>query len=396
MISVEEAKELVATNSFQLSPVNKNIAEAIHFVLAENIFSPIAYPPFDQSAMDGYAIKYSDFVQWKKIKIVGESSAGHPFKEKIVSGQAVQIFTGAKIPYGADTVVMQEYVTIENEHLIIDNPNLSAGLNIRKKSSQTKKGAIVLQKGNILNPGAIGFLSGLGITSVKVIPEPKVTVIVTGNELQKPGKPLAEGKVYESNSFALNAALESLQIKAQEIISVRDSEKNISDEIKKAISTSDLVLIAGGISVGKYDFVGKALKQLGVKNIFYKVFQKPGKPLYFGKYKKRLLFGLPGNPAAALTCFYEYVFSAIRKMQGHERISLETKNISIASGYSKKEGLALFLKGKITDGKVHLLSGQESSNLSSFALADCLIYLPANKKNITDGESVEIHLLPMF
>ncbi len=394
MISVEEARQLITKSSVALMPVDRKITKSLHYVLARNVISPSHYPPFDQSAMDGYAIKHADFIQKKKIKIIGESPAGHPFKGRIISGQAVRIFTGAKVPNGTDTVVMQEHVTIEKEYLTIDNPCLSIGSNIRKKSSIIKKGDVVLQKGNMLNPGAIGLLASLGVTMVKVFPKPDISIIVTGNELQASGKPLAEGKIYESNAIALNASLEALNINVLKNFYSKDSEKGTIESINKAIEISDIVLITGGISVGKYDFVWSSMKRIGVENIFYKITQKPGKPLFFGKYKKCLLFGLPGNPAAALSCFYEYVYPALQILQGHSAVFLEKINLPLASDYEKKKGLSYFLKGKVSEGHVNILSGQESNNISSFAFADCLIYLPENRKKIKKEENVEIHLLP--
>ncbi|MEK6615422.1 MAG: gephyrin-like molybdotransferase Glp [Bacteroidota bacterium] len=394
MISVEEAKELVINNSFHLSSIEKNISECLNCVLSQDIVSPVSYPPFDQSAMDGFAVKYSDFQKSIPLEIIGESAAGIPFAGGLQESQSVRIFTGAKLPVGTDTVVVQEKVSVESGKLIIQDTSPEYGSNIRRKGSQIKTGDIVLRKGQVINPGTIGLLASLGIPEVSVFSTPRVTLIVTGNELIKPGNPLNDGQVYESNSYCVNAALESINIRSVEIISVRDDEKQIKEKIKSAVENSDLVLATGGISVGKYDFVGKAFHELGVKNIFYKIAQKPGKPLFFGKLNSCLLFGLPGNPAASLSCFYEYVLPAVRIMQGNQNIFLQKQMLPIVNGTPKKEGLSLFLKGKISNQKVEILFGQESSNINSFSAADCLIYLPAQKGNISAGELVEVHILP--
>ena len=234
----------------------------------------------------------------------------------------------------------------------------------------------------------------MGVTHVKVIAAPRITIIVTGNELKRVGKPLSQGEIYESNSFALEATLSSMHLKANKIISVRDNEKLVFTTIKKAIANSDMVLITGGISVGDYDFVGTSLKKLGVKNIFYKIKQKPGKPLFFGKYKNSVIFGLPGNPAAVLSCFYEYVYTAIRMMQGRKDVFLKKNFLPISKDYSKKKGLSFFLKGKMAENSVTPLEGQESYILSSFAIADSLIYLPEECEDVKSGELVEVHILP--
>ncbi|MBK5213867.1 MAG: molybdopterin molybdotransferase MoeA [Flavobacteriaceae bacterium] len=392
MISVEEAKKLIVETAKSLPPVQLEISKTLNQVLAETVFSPIDYPPFDQSAMDGFVVFHSDILEQKAIDIIGEAPAGNPFKGKISKGQSVQIFTGAKIPEAADTVIIQERVSIEKGKIISDGSPLAKGANIREKGSQIKKGDVALHNGTVLNPGAIGFLAGLGIPSVSVFPKPKVLIIVTGNELQKPGTQLKDGQIYESNSFALKAALESIGIVATRVSNIGDDEGATKESLAFAIADSDVVLVSGGISVGKYDFVGKSLQELQVENIFYKIAQKPGKPIFFGKKNDCLVFGLPGNPASALSCFYEYVCPALQIMQGFTEV-FPKKYLPISSDYEKREGLSLFLKGKISGEKVQVLEGQESNNIRSFALADCLIYLPADKGKVEKGEMVEVHLI---
>lgn len=394
MISVPEAISQIKKNTLSLTIGSQSIGSALGSVLAENIISPINLPLFDQSAMDGYAIIYKDFSSMKNIKIIGEVAAGGVFKKKVVLGQAVRIFTGAPVPAGATAVVMQEKTEVDNGFLVISDQYLKRDSNIRKKGSQIKQGQIALKKGSELTAGAIGYLAALGITTVKTICKPRISIIATGSELIKPGKPLKPGQIYESNSFALDAALKSINIKALNITAVSDNETKILNSLKRSIQNADIILITGGISVGDYDFTGISLKNLGVKNIFYKIKQKPGKPLFFGKTGKTLIFGLPGNPAAVLSCFYEYVFPAIQIMQGRKNIFLKKAQLPISKNYSKKSGLSLFLKGKISGECVIPLEGQESFVLSSFAVADCLIYLPEEAGNIKTGELVEVHLLP--
>lgn len=394
MISVEKAKKLILKNANSLLISDVDIIDSLGSILQENIISPINLPPFNQSAMDGYAILFSDYINKRKIKIEGEIPAGKSFRKKLISGQAVRIFTGAPVPVGSDTVIMQEKIKTENGYLIIDDPFLKKGANIRKTGSQIKKGSVALQKKTIITPGGIGYIAAMGITRVKVIPKPRITVIVTGSELKKPGNKLNNGQIYESNSFAIKAVLNSIGLMANNVFSIKDDEKEVFQTIKRAMHNSDIVLITGGISVGDYDFTGKSLLNLGVENIFYKIKQKPGKPLFFGKNESTLVFGLPGNPAAVLSCFYEYVFPAIRLMQGFKNTFLAKIQLPIATDYSKKKGLSLFLKGKTSKNTVIPLEGQESFILSSFAIADCLIYLPEESENIKTGELVEVHLLP--
>ncbi len=394
MISVEEAKKAIVEAGIPLRPVQHPVSKALHYVLAEEVISPTSYPPFRQSAMDGFAIVHADLADKKSIEIIGEAPAGAPFKENVTSGTAVRIFTGAKVPEGADTVVMQEKVSVEKGRLMVEDTSLLQGANIRAEGLQIKKGEVALRKGMVLNAGAISYLIGLGIESVKVYPKPKITIVVTGSELQKPGQPLADGQVYESNSYALIAALQSIHITPLEVIAIGDEERQTTDTLRSAMVNSDIILVSGGISVGKYDFVGKCLQELNVENIFYKIYQRPGKPLFFGKLKQCLIFALPGNPASVLSCFYEYALPAIKIMQGYPEIFMKKLNLPLNADFNKKEGLAFFLKAKIVDAKVEVLAGQESNNIGTFAFADCILFLPASKGNVRAGEPVEVHLLP--
>ena len=394
MISVEKAKKLLLKNTDALAPSIVDVVHSLGSILSENVISPVVLPPFDQSAMDGFAIRFSDHTQNNRIRVIGEVAAGKFFSKTLTSGQAVRIFTGAPVPSGADTVIMQEKVSEKNGNLLINDPGLFKGANVRKAGSQIKKGKKALAKGAIISPGGVGYLTAMGVTSVKTVSAPRITIIVTGSELKKPGELLKKGQIHESNSYTLQAALQSIHLKAHKTILVEDKEQKVADTIKKAITGSDLVLITGGVSVGDYDFVGSSLEKLGVKNIFYKVKQKPGKPLFFGKYKNTLIFGLPGNPAAVLTCFYEYVYMVIRAMQGRKDTSLKKIVLPIAKDHPKKKGLAFFLKAQLSANTVNPLDGQQSYILSSFAQADSIIFLPEEAENIKKGDQVETHLLP--
>lgn len=395
MITAEKAGRLVVKNSKSLSSLKVRVTNAYGMVLANNIPAPVNLPSFKQSAMDGYAIKFSDHQHHKKLKVIGEVAAGNMFAKTLTSGQAVRIFTGASLPTGADTIVMQEKTTLENGYLHINDPDLKRGCSVRKTGAQVKKGKTAILKGTLINPGTIAYLSALGLPFVNIISPPLVSLIVTGNELKKPGEVLKKGQVYECNSFALGAALKSMHLNPASTVFVPDLEEEIHKAIIRANAVSDLILITGGISVGDYDFVSSALKKTGAETIFYKVNQKPGKPLFFGKYKNTLIFALPGNPAAVLSCFYEYVYPAINRMLGKKEIFLKKLYLPIAKSYPKKTGLALFLKGKISGNKVHVADSQESYMLSSFTTANSLIYLPAPRENVRKGELVEVHLLPV-
>ena len=394
MISVIDAKKAIIDNITILSTENITIEKAYGYVIADDIYSPLALPPFNQSAMDGYAFIYDDLKNKLPIKVVAEVAAGDLYNEPLKSGQAVRIFTGAPVPLNADCIVMQEKVIVENNNLHITDSALKLNSNIRPKGSQIEKGELALPKGTKMTAAAIGFIAGMGIAAVNVVRKPKVRVIVTGNELQKPGNILNGAQIFESNSYSISAALYSMDLSTETIQSVSDNENEVYEIIAQSIETCDVLLLSGGISVGDYDFVERGLKKTDVQTIFYKVKQKPGKPLFFGKHKNTFVFALPGNPAAVLSCFYNYVYPALRKMQGFPNCFLKSVKLPIATDYQKKSGLANFLNAKMNNTNIYPLEGQASFQLRSYALADSIIYLPEESEMIKAGDIVEAFLLP--
>ncbi len=394
MISVKEAKELVLQNATALSPVELPLTEAAGLVLAEDVYSNLNIPAFEQSAMDGYAFRYDDWNNNQELLIEDEIPAGRTDKVQLGLNKAIRIFTGAPLPVGADTVVMQEKTAVKSSTLKIADSELQKGTNVRRIGSEILKGTLALAKGTKLTPGAIGFLATIGVAKVSVYPAPKVSIIVTGKEIQQPGTELQHGQVYECNSFALHAALHQLKIKDVLIEHADDELAVIQQMIEKYLQVSDVLLITGGVSVGDYDFVTPALKQCRVEQVFHKIKQKPGKPLYFGRKGNKLVFGLPGNPSSVLTCYYEYVVPALEKMMQIADSSIIKTILPLTSDYSKKTGLTHFLKGYCTNETVTPLGAQESYKLQSFAQANCLICLPEERDEFKKDEMVEVHILP--
>ncbi len=392
MISVEEAKKIVVNNSKRLSPLKLSLDEAAGLVLAEDVYASLDIPAFDQSSMDGYAFRFEDYHQNKTLIVNGEVPAGLTDHFVLQPQQAARIFTGAAVPEGADTVVMQEKISLENNQLIIHDEDLMKGNNVRPKGSEISKGSLALAKESFLSPAAIGFLTGMGVTEVNVYPKPSVSIIVTGKELQQPGKPLQHGQVYESNSFTLKAALHQLHIYNVITYSADDDPAILQNTLTQALQKADIVLLTGGVSVGDYDYVIKAASGCGVTQLFHKVKQKPGKPLYFGTRNNQLVFGLPGNPSSVLSCFYQYVIPALEKLTAQKNI-IKIIRLPLGKPYTKKTGLTHFLKARHDDKQVIPLDAQESYRLSSFALADCLIKLEENKSDFKEGDMVEVHIL---
>ena len=393
MISVSEALQRIRESLTTLPPVNRPLAAACGFVLAEDVFANVSIPAFNQSAMDGYAFRYQDYQRANEFIIGGEVAAGD--KKAVESGpqHAIRIFTGAPVPPGLDTVVMQEKTSVDGNKLFIQDEQLVPGSNVRKEGAEIQKGALALPKSTVITPAAVGFLTGVGITDVRVYPKPVVHIIATGKELVKPGGTLQHGQVYESNSVMLQAALNQLGIHTVSLSLVGDDRAEIAAILQKALQTADLVLLSGGVSVGDYDFVIDATKTCGVQQLFHKVAQRPGKPLYAGIKEGKMVFGLPGNPASVLTCFYQYVTAAIEAFTGRKEM-LERRRLSLLQNVSKKIALTQFLKASVTAKGVVPLAAQESFRLSSFSVANGLLVLPEEVREYREGEEVEVILLP--
>jgi molybdopterin molybdotransferase len=394
MLNVTEAKKIILENAVELSPVKLDLSKAAGMVLAEDIYAGINIPAYRQSSMDGYAFSFADLQTNKPLKIKGVMAAGSGETATLLPGNAIRIFTGAAVPDGADTVVMQEKTKIEGDSLYIEDENLQQNVNVRAKGSEIKAGDLAAAKDSLLMPAAIGFLAGIGISEVLVYPYPAISIIVTGNELQTPGQPLLQGKVYESNSYLLQAALKQMHITDVKVYKAEDTLETVKQGLNEALQKSDVVFLTGGVSVGDYDFVAAAAKENGIEKVFHRIKQRPGKPFYFGKKGNKLVFGLPGNPASVLTCFYEYVEPALKQV-AKQKTGLQVIQSPLGAPFKKTPGLTHFLKGYY-DGKTATpLHAQESYRLSSFANANCLIKIEEAVTACEKGDIVEIHLLPV-
>lgn len=336
--------------------------------------------------MDGYAFLHDGS---SVFELAGISQAGDFLNRKTENQQAIRIFTGAFVPDDLDTVVMQEHTSRSGDSLLINKMPVPF-TNIRKKGEQLKEKALVLKVNTLINPAAIGFLACLGITEIKVFAKPKVAIVVSGNELVKVGNKLAEGKIYESNSLMLEAALQEIGIKKTKTFAVKDNLKATIIVLKACLSSFDIVLVSGGISVGDYDYVKEALLSNGVEELFYTINQKPGKPLFFGKKEDTLVFALPGNPASALTNFYIYVYPALKISMGFEVSHLPEIKRKITTSFKNTSGKTLFLKAIYDDKNVRILGSQSSAMLNTFALANALICLPPDVMSIEKDQEVVV------
>ncbi len=393
MISVTEAKKIITKSIYSLSPRYLPIQNALGCVIAEDVYSLYDAPSFRQSSMDGYAIFYDDLIHKKEIKVIEAVAAGDNRALTISSGMAARIFTGAPVPEGADTVVMQEKVKVSGNLITIEDHPISKGSNVREKGAELKKGSLVIEKGKEIKSRTIGFLAGLGIAEIKVYPAPSVAIIITGNELQAPGTILEPGNVYESNSFTLKAVLKSLGIEQVRVWYALDNIDEVTTKIGEALEDADILLLTGGVSVGDYDFVVQAATHNGINQLFHKIAQKPGKPIFFGMKENKIVFGLPGNPGSVLTCFYEYVELAISKMMNKTSV-VRSVQAWLNQDYKINGALTHFVKGYVKGDRVEILDAQESFRLKSFAEANCLIVLPPGRDQYYVGDEVQVHLLP--
>ncbi len=397
MISISEARSILF-NSTPLMPVaEKPVPESCGYILSENIFSDLDIPLFNQSAMDGFAVNVDpDQIENDPVTlpVIAEIPAGSHSTGNLKRNTAARIFTGSAVPENTTCVVRQEKADFNGDQVTILKRVIAEEGNIRPKGSQIKKSDLAFAERSYINPATVGFLSALGITHLPVFDKPRVSVLSTGNELIRPGDKFKPGQIFESNSFMLKAALEQNGFECNQRNSVTDNEPKLQQLLLEMLETSDVVVVTGGISVGKYDLVKTVLENLGVNQLFYKVKQKPGKPLFAGKRDNKLVFALPGNPAAALVCYYQYVLPSLKKMSGNSQFEPEEKQIPLAHSFRTKGNRDTFFKAKIKGEQVKLLYGQGSDMLRSFAEADALVLLQAGNHEYDAGRTVTVYPLP--
>src|SRR6056297_3646426 len=338
MVTIEEALRIIEDQKITLQRETKPLEASLGYALAANTAAPFDVPEFDNSAMDGYAL----CGLYQEYQLVGEVAAGDSKEILMNYGEAVRIFTGAKVPQNTSAVMMQEKTSVKENTLFLDEMP-KAGQNIRKKGGQLEEGQEVFIEGHILNPPSLALMGSLGLENLKVFSKPRVNIITTGNELVKPGQPKTEGQIYESNSYAISGSLQQFGFKHHQKTQIQDDFEATKAGIKTALESCDILIISGGISVGDYDFVKQSLEENGVNELFYMVFQKPGKPLYFGRKQDQFVFALPGNPASSLTCFYVYVLPLLQKLSGYQEYGLPTYQFPIKHPYENRFGRPSFI-----------------------------------------------------
>jgi len=388
-----------------LSPVTAvervHIRAALGRVLAEDVVSPLDVPGHDNSAMDGWAVRFADLRKEGEttLRRVGESFAGKPFAGDIGQGETVRIFTGGVMPRGADTVVMQERARETAEGVYVAPGAVGKlGQNRRFAGEDLKRGETVFRSGQPVRPAELGMLASLGIGEVSVYRRLRVAFFSTGDELRSLGQPLGAGEVYDSNRYTLYGMLERLNCEVLDMGVVPDVPDRLERAFATAAAAADVVITSGGVSVGEADFVRTLLDKVG-EVLFWKIAMKPGRPLAYGRIGNAHFFGLPGNPVAVMVTFYEFVRDALLVLQGRRDIGPPPMfKATLAAPIRKMRGRIEFQRGVLapdTDGGwcVRTTGEQGSGILSSMSRANCFIVLSADTGDVEAGTQVDVQPL---
>ncbi len=372
-----------------------HLRAALDRVLAKDIRSRIDVPSHTNSAMDGYAL-HADALPddgTRELKVVGTSWAGHEFQGTVNAGECVRIMTGAVMPQGTDTVVMQEHVEQTADGIRIDDRH-RAGQNVRQAGEDIAAGDTVLRRGHRLQPADLGLLASLGIGEVVVTRRVRVAFFSTGDELRSIGEPLEPGMIYDSNRYSLYGMLTRLGVELIDLGVVADTREDTYNAFEQGAACADVLITSGGVSVGEADFVKEALEQLGQID-FWKVAMKPGRPLAFGKIKDAYFFGLPGNPVSVMVTFYLFVQPALKRLQGGTDTPPLLLQARCTTKLRKKAGRTEYQRGVLSqddDGElvVDKTGPQGSGILRSMADANCFIVLPLEAEAAEPGDRVQV------
>ncbi len=402
-ISLDDALQRIAA---RINPVGQTeilpLRQCLGRINASDVVSPRNIPPKANSAMDGYAVAMDNIEEagLTELKIAGTAFAGVPYEGSTARGECIRIMTGAIIPEGVDTVIMQEQVESVDEQTIRVDANHRTGENIRKAGEDITDGQIILEAGIKISPADLGVVASLGIGNLSVYRRPVVAFFSTGDELVGIGETLEDGKIFDSNRYSLHGLLSQLPVDILDLGVIRDNPEDIREGLSKAAEQADLILTTGGVSVGEADYIKNVLEELGDTE-FWKIAIKPGRPLTLGQIGDSHFLGLPGNPVAVMVTFCQFVIPAIQRLSGVEIQAPRLFKATSDDSMRKKPGRTEFQRGIAEqdvngDWRVRRTGKQGSGILTSMSRANCFIVLPPEQANIEPGDEVTIQFFDWF
>ena len=393
VISEEEALAKILSAVAPLPATEVSLSDALDRFAAIDLFATIPLPPFDNSAMDGYAVVAGSVRKNARLKIVGEQAAGPSRNLSISTGEAVRIFTGAPIPMGADAVVMQEETEREGDFVLICPEQISVGDFVRKAGADLTAGQQILKRGDRMHPVTLGLLASQGIESVNVGARAGVAIVTTGDELVAPGQQRRAGEIFESNGVMLHALARNTGVRVTMQKHCPDNFDTLCTTLRDAVQ-HDALIISGGVSVGEHDLVREAMRKIGAEIDLWRVAIKPGKPFLFGKRDRCLIFGLPGNPVSAFVTFLTFVRPALLQMMGatNDALALPRTSACLTHEVRGDETRPHYFRGELTGTRFTVIGRQESHALFGLARANSLLrVLPGEK--LSAGSEVEVSLI---
>lgn len=398
LISVDDHVARILDTIEPLGVYGQSLLDAAGLPIAEDVVAPMPLPPFDNSAMDGYAVFFHDVADAAQdhhvhLPVVGEIGAGQAKLTAMSPGTAVKIMTGAPMPSGADAVVPYEWTDRGVAQVQIHQaPKL--GQHVRRAGEDVEKGEVLASEGTVLGPRQIGLLAAAGRAEVQARPRPRVVVMSTGSELRDPGQPLSRDSIFDANSFMLAAAVRAAGGIPFRVGSVPDDRAGFTEALHDQLVRADLVVTSGGVSEGDYDVVKEALRDTGTM-WFGKVAMQPGKPQGFGVVgdDEVPIFTLPGNPVSAYVSFQVFVLPAMRKLQGHTPYERPTRTARLTHGFSSPEGRQQFVRADYDASVVTPVGGHGSHLIGDLANSNALVVVPAEVTSLKPGDSVQVLLL---
>jgi molybdopterin molybdotransferase len=396
-LQVSEAQRVVLESVATMGAEQVKLEQSLGRVLAEEVRANRDQPPFDISAMDGYALRSADLASVPAIlEIIEDIKAGDLPSKTLVPGQCARIMTGAPMPQGADAVIRVEDTEAKPDNQVQINQPVKPGNDIRRLGENMRNGEVVLAPGTAITPGVIGVLATVKRAQVQVYRRPRVAILSTGNELEGLDEPVDPNKIPNSNSYALMGQVQALGIEPVLLGIARDDPEELARYLKRGLEY-DVLLVSGGTSVGVHDYVRPTIEALGVQMLFWRVSMKPGHPVAFGKIGAKIIFGLPGNPVSSMVCFEQFVAPALRRMMGHARTYRRTVEARMTHNVKHQPGRTEFIRvllAKEPGGYAATSTGAQGSGmLLSMARADGLAVVPGDSAGLAAGGTVTVQLL---